>query len=139
MNVLDSRWKAHGIDHAFARRPEIVVHARSTFLQGILLHPADCWPVSREYDAQSCVEQLHALVGKFGRENLADLCLAYVRAQSWITSLVIGCETMSQLKENLKLFCLPALHSSSATRSSTLLPLLPTISSTLSKWKPAHA
>jgi aryl-alcohol dehydrogenase-like predicted oxidoreductase len=139
INVLDARWKAHGIDHALTHRPEIVVHARSTFLQGILLHPADCWPVSREYDAQSCVERLHALVRKFGRESIADLCLAYVRAQSWITSLVVGCETTSQLKENLKLFRLPALTLEQCDEIEHSLPVAPDDLLNPAKWKPAHA
>lgn len=139
MNVLDARWKAHGIDHELAQRPEIVVHARSTFLQGILLHPADCWPVSQEYDAQGCVEQLHALVRKFGRENVADLCLAYVHAQSWITSLVVGCETTSQLKENLKLFLLPALTLEQCEEIEHSLPAVPNDLLNPAKWKPAHA
>jgi aryl-alcohol dehydrogenase-like predicted oxidoreductase/spore coat polysaccharide biosynthesis protein SpsF (cytidylyltransferase family) len=139
MNVLDARWKAHGIDHAFAQRPEIVVHARSIFLQGILLHPAERWPVSGEYDVQSCVERLHALVRKFGRENITDLCLAYVRAQSWITSLVVGCETTSQLKENLKLFRLPALSLEQCDEIEHSLPAAPSDLLNPAKWKPAHA
>jgi aryl-alcohol dehydrogenase-like predicted oxidoreductase/spore coat polysaccharide biosynthesis protein SpsF (cytidylyltransferase family) len=139
MNVLDGRWKTHGIDHELAQRPEIVVHARSTFLQGILLHPADCWPVSGEYDAQGCVERLHMLVTKFDRENIADLCLAYVRAQSWITSLVVGCETTAQLKENLKFFRLPALTLEQCEEIEHSLPPAPNDLLNPAKWKPAHA
>jgi aryl-alcohol dehydrogenase-like predicted oxidoreductase/spore coat polysaccharide biosynthesis protein SpsF (cytidylyltransferase family) len=139
MNILDARWKAHRIDYELAQRPEIVMHARSTFLQGILLHPAECWPVSGEYDAQSCVERLHALARKFDRENVADLCLAYVRTQSWITSLVVGCETTSQLKENLNLFCLPALTLEQCDEIEHSLPPAPNDLLNPAKWKPAHA
>jgi spore coat polysaccharide biosynthesis protein SpsF len=138
MNVLDWRWKAHGIDLQLAGRGAVVVHARSTFLQGILLHTPDRWPVSREY-AAFCVGQLQALARKFGRVSIADLCLAYVRSQAWITSLVVGCETASQLEQNLTLFRLPSLslqeceeieHSLSGAPEDLLNP---------AKWNPAHA
>jgi len=109
MNVLDRRWKAAGVDRAIAERADVVVHARSIFLQGILVHPAERWPEISNYDAFSAARKLTALARRFGRESVADLCVAYVRSQSWITSLVLGCETMAQLDENLRLFLLPRL------------------------------
>ncbi len=139
MNVLDSRWKAHGVDQARAWRHDVVVHARSTFLQGILLHPADCWPVSLDYDARSCVERLRKLVHKFDRENIADLCLAYVRSQSWITSLVVGCETMFQLEQNLKLFRLPKLTLERCQELEQFVGIAPDELLNPSRWNPAHA
>lgn len=138
MNVLDSRWKMHGVDRELARRPDVVVHARSTFLQGILLHPADSWPVSREYDAQSSVQRLHELTRKFERENVADLCLAYVRSQTWITSLVVGCETVSQLDDNLKLFRLPKLTLEQCDEIEQSLRGAPDELLNPAKWNPAH-
>jgi aryl-alcohol dehydrogenase-like predicted oxidoreductase/spore coat polysaccharide biosynthesis protein SpsF (cytidylyltransferase family) len=138
MNVLDARWKAQGVDRKLAQRRDIVVHARSTFLQGILLHPADCWPVSGDYDSQLCVERLHELARKFERESVADLCLAYVRTQSWIMSCVVGCETMSQLKENLRLFRLPALTLEQCEEIERSLPPAPDDLLNPAKWKPAH-
>jgi aryl-alcohol dehydrogenase-like predicted oxidoreductase/spore coat polysaccharide biosynthesis protein SpsF (cytidylyltransferase family) len=139
VNVLDSRWKAHGIDRELAGRPDVVVHARSTFLQGILLHPADCWPVSQDYDAPSCVQRLHGLARKFDRENVADLCLAYVRSLSWVTSLVVGCETMSQLEQNLKSFRLPELTSEQCGEVEQYLSVAPDDLLNPSKWNRAHA
>jgi aryl-alcohol dehydrogenase-like predicted oxidoreductase/spore coat polysaccharide biosynthesis protein SpsF (cytidylyltransferase family) len=138
-NVLDSRWKAHGIDRKLARRPTVIVHARSTFLQGILLHAADCWPVSRDYDAPLCVQRLHTLAQKFGRENVADLCLAYVRSQSWVTSLVVGCETASQLDENLRLFTLPKLTDEQCEEIEQTLAVVPDDLLNPSKWNRVHA
>jgi spore coat polysaccharide biosynthesis protein SpsF (cytidylyltransferase family)/aryl-alcohol dehydrogenase-like predicted oxidoreductase len=139
VNVLDSRWKVHGIDRELARRPGVIVHARSTFLQGILLHPADCWPVSVGYDAKSCVQHLHRLVREFNRENIADLCLAYVRSQTWVTSLVVGCETMAQLEHNLRLFRLPKLTSEECEEIERSLSAAPADLLNPSKWNLAHA
>jgi spore coat polysaccharide biosynthesis protein SpsF len=116
-----------------------VVHARSTFLQGILLHPADCWPASPGYDAPSCVQELHRIAGKFDRENVADLCLAYVRSQAWVTSLVVGCDTMSQLEQNLKLFRLPKLTSEQCEEIERSLAVAPDELLNPSKWNLAHA
>lgn len=139
MNLLDSRWKAHGIDRALAGRRDVVVHARSTFLQGVLLHPADCWPASGEYDVHSCVQRLQALVCKTGRESVADLCLAYVRSQSWITSLVVGCETMAQLQQNLRLFRLPKLTLEQCEELEQSVSVAPDDLLNPSRWNPAHA
>jgi len=139
MNVLDSRWRAHGIDRELAGRRDVVVHARSTFLQGILLHPAEHWPVVPGYDARSCVQALHRLARKCERENVADLCLAYVRSQAWVTSLVVGCETRSQLEQNLGLFRLPELTAEQCQEVERSLPLAPDELLNPSKWNLAHA
>ncbi len=44
------------------------------------------------------------LAEEFGRDGPADLCLAYVRGQSWIDGVVVGLETEDQLDHNLRLF-----------------------------------
>ena len=103
-NVLDWRWKEAGLDRAVLARPNTTVHARSVFLQGILLtHSATDWPEIAGFDPARILEQLQKLAQRFGREGLADLCLAYVRAQTWISWLVVGCETKKQLEEDLGL------------------------------------
>lgn len=104
MNVLDWRWKAAGVDRAITQRPGIVIHARSSFLQGILIHPAERWPRVAGFDGGDCVRTLARLAREFGRESVADLCLAYVRSLPWITSVVVGCETLRQLDDNLRWF-----------------------------------
>jgi spore coat polysaccharide biosynthesis protein SpsF (cytidylyltransferase family)/aryl-alcohol dehydrogenase-like predicted oxidoreductase len=139
MNLLDWRWQARGVDREFANRPDVFVHARSVYLQGILLHPADCWPASPEFDAVTCAKLLHGLVRKFDRESIADLCLAYVRSQPWITSVVVGCETMSQLEYNLRLFLLPKLSLEQCDELRRSLPLAPVEILDPSKWNLAHA
>jgi aryl-alcohol dehydrogenase-like predicted oxidoreductase len=138
MNVLDSRWKAYGIDRELARCPGVVVHARSVFLQGILLHSANRWPVWQSH-AESCMQALDTLVHKLDRESVADLCLAYIRSQPWVTSLVVGCETMPQLEQNLRLFCLPGLTAEQCEELERSLPAVPDDLLNPSKWNLAHA
>ena len=44
-NLLDWRWLASGFQMCLAARPNVTVHARSAFLQGILaVHDPDVWP-----------------------------------------------------------------------------------------------
>jgi len=138
-NLLDWRWKAQGIDKAIEHRPDVLVHARSVFLQGILLNRAACWPASENLDARDCVEALNELARESNRQSLVDLCLAYVRAQPWITSLVVGCETMNQLKQNLELFRTPALTAEQCAQIERSLPKAPQMLLNPSKWKMAHA
>jgi spore coat polysaccharide biosynthesis protein SpsF len=138
LNVIDWRWKAEGIDREITRRLDVIVHARSAFLQGILLHPADRWPVSQNY-AKSCLQALQTLAQKFGRVSIADLCLAYVRSQPWVTSVVVGCETMSQLEQNLELFRLPNLTVEQCEEIESSLPVAPDDLLNPSRWKLAHA
>jgi spore coat polysaccharide biosynthesis protein SpsF (cytidylyltransferase family)/aryl-alcohol dehydrogenase-like predicted oxidoreductase len=140
MNVLDWRWKASGVDRALADRPDVVVHARSALLQGLLAGTGRdaFWPVSAEYDGSSCMRHLRRLAVEFDRKSLTDLCLAYVRAQPWITSVVVGCDTLQQVRENLRLFCQPTLNSQQCSELETLLPRAPESLLNPSQWKLVH-
>jgi len=102
-NVLDRRYERANIPALLAARREILVVARSALLQGLLTKEPSTWPVLRE-GAAKITQALDAFVVQFGRKNRVDLCLAFVRAQPWIDSVVVGMETMRQLNDNLDLF-----------------------------------
>jgi spore coat polysaccharide biosynthesis protein SpsF (cytidylyltransferase family)/aryl-alcohol dehydrogenase-like predicted oxidoreductase len=138
MNVLDWRWKASGVDRVLVERPDVVVHARSALLQGLLVSPAAGWPASAEYDGSRSLDQLRESAGDFGRESVTDLCLAYVRSQPWITSTVVGCETLEQVKENLRLFCQPKLTAEQCAELESWLPRAPEGLLNPSQWKLVH-
>jgi spore coat polysaccharide biosynthesis protein SpsF len=108
-NVLDHRWRSSRIDRILADRPEVAVYARSIFLQGVLLGNSSGWPNVGDYDAERYAALLRNFAERFERRNVADLCVAYARAQNWLCSFVVGCETSAQLAENLDLFREPAL------------------------------
>jgi len=97
------------VQNALTKRSDVIIHVRSVFLQGILIATARVWPKVNGVQAKTILACLNALVKKFKRKSKADLCLAYVRAQAWITSAVVGQETVGQLKENIKLFLRSAL------------------------------
>jgi spore coat polysaccharide biosynthesis protein SpsF len=138
MNVLDWRWRESGLDQALKGRPDVVVHARSALLQGLLASSAESWPYFASREASSYTREIARLATQFGREGPTDLCLAYVRSQPWIHSAVVGCETLEQVTENLRLFCLPQL---SAEQCAVLERSLPRASEALlnpAQWKLAY-
>jgi spore coat polysaccharide biosynthesis protein SpsF len=138
MNVVDWRWRAAAVDRVLASRPDVIVHARSALLQGLLARPGESWPLSSSYDASRCTRQLSELAARFGRESVADLCLAYVRSQSWVTATVVGCETFEQLEENLRLFRLPHLTPEQCAELEESLPVAPEELLDASRWKLVH-
>lgn len=138
-NVLDSRWKNQGVDRELTGRRDLIVHARSVFLQGVLLHSAEQWPMTENFDVLSCIARLRDLARKFGRQNVADLCLAYVRSQPWVTSLVVGCETKSQLEQNLQLFRTSALTLEQCEELENSIATAPPQLLNPSKWNLANA
>jgi spore coat polysaccharide biosynthesis protein SpsF len=125
-NLLDWRWHAYGVVGRIAKRPHITVHARSVFLQGILASDdADVWPKIRGVDASYIIELLEGEAMRFDRQSVADLCVAFVRGQSWIDGLVIGMETEDQFDANMRLFLRPPLAAHDCVQLEQRLPRLP--------------
>ncbi len=126
-NLLDWRWRAHGVIDRVAQRADIVVHARSAFLQGLLAaNDAAIWPAVAGVDAPALVKLIAELTQDLGRLSAADLCLAYVRGQSWIDGVVVGLETEDQLETNLKLFVQKPLSKGQCALVEARMPHLPT-------------
>ena len=125
-NLLDWRWREAGILESLAARPDVVVHVRSVFLQGLLAagDPA-LWPAIAGVDAAAVLRELSALTAELGRESLADLCLAYARGQNVIAGVVIGLETDAQLQKNVALAQRPPLTPEECHIIECRLPRLP--------------
>jgi aryl-alcohol dehydrogenase-like predicted oxidoreductase len=75
---------------------------------------------------------------QLGRESVTDLCLAYVRSLPWVKSVVVGCETMEQLEENLRLFRTPDLTLEQCAQLRHDVPRAPEDLLNPSKWKSMH-
>jgi len=103
-NALDWRWRSSRFQQMRAARPDVVVHGRSAFLQGLLVAGPSRWPSVQGVNPAQWLKKLDELVAQLGRESRADLCLAYVRGQPWLTSIVVGMETLAQLYDNIRLF-----------------------------------
>jgi aryl-alcohol dehydrogenase-like predicted oxidoreductase len=134
MNLLDWRWRAADVPAALRSRPDVVVHARSAYLQGVLLLPHEVWP-AMGYDAKVCVQRLKELAARFGREGISDLCMAYLRAQPWITSVLTGCETVAQFEHTVGLFARPCLSKEQCEELETSLPRAPAELLNPSQWQ----
>lgn len=125
LNILDRRWRRAGVPEKVRQRPDVVVHARSVFLQGVLISDTKYWPALNGVDAVAVRDWLTEQVSRFGRLNHTDLCVAFVRAQDWITSLVLGMENEDQLRTNLKLFERTALSPEDAEHIYETVPEVP--------------
>ena len=124
-NLLDWRWQQACVEKLFVARPDVEVHVRSVFLQGVLLRGVEEWPVIPDFEAVAVRKILDKLVGKLHRENIADLCLAYVRAFAWISGIIIGMERRSQLAQNSALFSKPPLSLKDVEVVQNSLPSVP--------------
>ena len=101
VNLLDWRWKSEDFITAVSARPDVVIHARSVLLQGLLTLDTKDWFSMPELDTNKVCNFLDKMVVDLERENRIDLCIAYVLSLPWVTSLVIGVETLEQLQTNL--------------------------------------
>lgn len=137
-NLLDWRWKTAGIPEYLTRRKEVIIYARSIFLQGLLIGDLSAWIKLKDFDGRIWINKLNKLVEDLGRESRADLCCAYVRSQPWIKSVVVGLERLSQLEENIKLFQNPLLNEQEYQRIEVELNDVPEQLLNPSKWKIYH-
>ena len=103
-NILDWRWKMFGVDKTAMKKKDVVVHSRSALLQGVLTAKSSIWPIVNANQAAEFVSKIDSLVKKCRRESRIDLCIAYVNAQKWIDSIVVGIESLLQLDENIRYF-----------------------------------
>jgi spore coat polysaccharide biosynthesis protein SpsF len=125
-NILDYRWHEAGVPQAARQRKNCVVHARSIYLQGLLVDraPAD-WPLVAGVNATEIVAQLDAAARDAGFTDRAALCLAYARSRDWIDGIVIGVDNAAQLQENLSRFNDVPLDTERADGLAASLPRVP--------------
>ncbi len=138
-NILDWRWRSDEVRTALARRPDVIIHVRSAFLQGLLAAGLQAhWPEVDGVDPEQIVSALAHLTHEFGRQSAADLCLAYLRAQDWIDGIVVGMETEAQLVGNVGLFAKTPLSPGQCAIAEDMLPRLPEQFLNPALWPPAE-
>ena len=138
-NVLDWRWIDAGIPDLLATRPDIQVHVRSVFLQGLLLRPPNVWPKLEDCVPFDILGRLERLATAFERLDVADLCIAWVRSHNWINGLVIGMERLEQLHQNAVYFSREALTIEHAASLREALPRVPITLLNPALWPKLHA
>ena len=97
INLLDAQWNNFG--NLIERN--ITIHARSIFLQGILINDIKYWP--KNTNSKFYIDKIDQLVNKFQLSKI-ELCIAYIKSLDWINGIIIGLETLEQLKNNIDLF-----------------------------------
>lgn len=95
MNVLDTRIVRRGLLEELEKRGVAVV-VRSVFLQGMLCMEQ----VPERFDfMQPCLNEISE-VAKAAGMTLPQMAVAYIRDLPGVTSLVLGCETPEQVRDN---------------------------------------
>jgi len=73
-----------------------VINVRSIFLQGLLLMPVEAIPKGLRESSKS-INDLD-LYSKKEVVNRIDLCVAYAKSISWASKIIVGVESITQLK-----------------------------------------
>jgi spore coat polysaccharide biosynthesis protein SpsF len=106
-NLLDWRWRKPEIAEAIRARPDVTIHARSIYLQGLLLtSDLDRWPAIPGYDASSIISSLDTFVTQFSLPDRLHLVVSYCLAErhNWISQYLVGVTNMSELEGNIEVF-----------------------------------
>ena len=98
MSVLDTRIVQRGLLEELHKRG-VAVFVRSVFLQGML-----CIEKAPEKYAfmQPCLDEISE-VARAGGMSLPQMAVSYIRDLPGVTSLVLGCETAEQVRDNANL------------------------------------
>ena len=102
-NILDYRWTSvlTKLRQTKADR-ELTVHVRSVFLQGLLLSD-DCETWNKVIPNSTSIRKwLISLCKQYKCKSVGALAIKYVKSQDWVDALVVGAETLEQLRENIK-------------------------------------
>jgi aryl-alcohol dehydrogenase-like predicted oxidoreductase len=125
-NILDWRWAESGVVDRIRSRSGVTIHARSVFLQGLLAaNDASIWPEVDGVNGALLLRLINETAREFGRDDAADLCVAYARGQDWIDGVVVGMETEDQLDDNLRLFLRRPLAPENCAEVAARLPRVP--------------
>lgn len=136
-NILDHRWEAvTDRIRAIRRRRNLVVHVRSTLLQGLLsTREAGLWRRAHVEDAGPVLAWLAAKAAALGRDNVVSLSLAWARGLDWADGVVVGCDSLEQLHDTVRLFDQPPLSQEEISALAGERPLLEPRSLDPAQWR----
>jgi aryl-alcohol dehydrogenase-like predicted oxidoreductase len=136
-NPLDHRWRDAGLRKALSRRGDVTVHVRSVLLQGLLAgSPGTRWPsVPEPWTPVRLTALFAGLAAELGRAGPVDLCLAFVRALPRIDGIVVGTESVAQLRANLGYFSRPPLTADELALVIDRMPEFPETFLDPSRWR----
>ncbi len=112
-NMFDNKEIKNGT-LALLEKEGIAVFVRSVYLQGLFFKDPDTLP-EKIRSAKPVLQALQALAAEQGI-GMAQLAMSYMKNATGITSLVLGCDTPSQLEESVSLLDAPALSATLCDR-----------------------
>lgn len=122
LNVLDKRFLESGV-LAEAKKRNVAIFTRSVYLQGLLLMPeADIHPDLK--DVIPVRRQLED-IAKEHQMSMAELAMRSMLNCDGVTSVLVGVDSVEQLRENVAIFQRGALCEKVRTRIDKAVPLLP--------------
>lgn len=99
-NYIDIQWDNEIFLSKINSRPDIEIHVRSIFLQGILLNPIVKKPINIEQiDFDLLNKIIDELILEFNMSKL-EFCFAYINSFDWINKFLIGIDNYSHLELN---------------------------------------
>lgn len=110
-NLLDWRWdKFIPIIKNIKKTRELTIHARSVFLQGLLLtQDNNLWKQANVENTTEIFEWMSERKNKLHLKSITELCATFVISNDWLDGVIFGMENINQLKENLGFFNVPRL------------------------------
>lgn len=109
MNVFDLRLINKGLLQEL-RNDKIEIHVRSVYLQGLLFLEEHDLPASLK-EASPYLKRLKEIAAR-EKLKINELAFLFIRDNSYVDKMIVGCESLEQLKENLRINELPKLSSS---------------------------
>ena len=102
-NILDWRWdKAIPKILEVKSKRKLEIHARSVFLQGLLLtDDASLWEKAHITNSSEITGWLTQTKEYCNCSSLRELCLKYVASLNWVDGIVVGVDSLSQFSENI--------------------------------------
>jgi len=135
-NILDSRWDNYiKVIREIKKKRGLIIHARSIFLQGLLLtNDHNKWKKATVDNPKEILESINRLVSDYKKNSIMQLCIDYVKDQDWIDGLVIGVNSEKELLENFNYFY-ENLRSEKITNWELDLPKLDSSTLNPSNWQ----
>lgn len=129
LNLLDRRWESERVVSALSAMPNIEVHCRSIFLQGVLLQNENGWPRFSGLDRAAMVRFVSDSIELAGLSSPRELCFSWIKGphplRNFISAVVVGAETLPQLKSNIEDFRCRPLTDGEMRLMSEMRPSIP--------------
>lgn len=105
-NILDWRWdKVINKIIEEKKRRELIIHTRSTLLQGLLTSESkELWSQAHISRPEAIIKWLECQTEINNKKSIAGLCLSFVMSCDWVDGVVVGMESYEQLLENIEIF-----------------------------------